>query len=511
MSKSQIAESDPASDLLERLGNWRWRINNLYTIVDENGVRIPFRPNDKQQELLDNIHGLQLILKARQLGFSTLIAILALDQAFWNKDFAAAIIAHGLEPAEKIFRTKIKFALDNLPAEIRAMNPTVKETQTELVFASGSSVYVGTSTRSGTLQLLHISEYGKICRRYPDKASEIKTGSLPSVHQSGLVFIESTAEGTSGHFFDLVMEAKKRVFGKEHAGEFRLHFFPWWRKASYRTAAAGIDIPNETIEYFNELEAKHQIFVDDDQVAWYEIKRRLLGNAAMRQEYPSTVDEAFAAAQEERFFGEQMDLARKEGRIRQLPVMSGRPVNVFLDIGRDTTAVWFHQYAALEHRFIDYIAEVGKLLDYMCAQIAAKGYVINNIYLPHDARDESVVTSTTAEAVVKRMFQNATVHVVDRIKAKYMAIDAARAKLQESWFHETKCAEGIKGLENYRKRWNDTIGNWSEEPVHDFASHPADAYMEFAQGWSPEHEHGGAKKPVKKTQSWAPLDAETGY
>lgn len=480
--------SDPEAELVKRLGNWKWRIANLYWIVDESGTRIKFTLNAEQQDLLDNLHDNNLILKARQLGFTTLIAIIALDQAIFNKDYSAAITAHGLEPAEKIFRNKIKFAWDNLPAEIRAMNPTTKETTSELVFASGSSIYVGTSSRSGTVQLLHISEYGKICRRYPEKANEIKTGSLPAVHAGGLTFIESTAEGTGGHFYEMVREAQKRGLRPPNRMEFKLHFYPWWRKQSYRLDPTGIEIENELIDYFNELEAQG-IELDDAQVAWYAVKKRLF-QGDMQQEYPSTPEEAFAGAMEERYFAIQMALARKQGRIKNIPIVGGRRVNLFFDLGRDTTAIWFHQYAALEHRFIDYISGVGKTLDAYAIEIQKKGYLLGNIYLPHDGGDKSVVTDVTAKKKLEELIPGVKIRIVPRVPLKQIAVDAGRTKLAECYFHEQNCAKGIDGLENYRKKWNEAIGNWSDDPVHDEASHPADAFMQFAQGWEPAHELG---------------------
>ena len=63
----------------------------------------------------------------------------------------------------------------------------------ELVFDNGSNVSVGTSMRGGTLQYLHISEYGKISAKYPDKAKEIKSGSFNAVKAGQFIFVESTA------------------------------------------------------------------------------------------------------------------------------------------------------------------------------------------------------------------------------------------------------------------------------------------------------------------------------
>ena len=434
------------------------------------------------------------MLKARQLGFTTLIDILALDQTFFTPNFSAAIIAHGLNEAGKIFRNKVKFPWQNLPDQVKALNPPVNQSASEFVFQNGSSISVGVSARSGTLQFLHISEYGKICRRYPDKAGEIKTGSLPAVHAGGLIFIESTAEGTGGHFYEMVKEAEKMGNRKPNSMEFKLHFYPWWRKQSYRMDPDGVFIEDEIIEYFNELETKG-VFVDDAQVAWYASKKRILKDD-MKQEYPSTPEEAFEAAMQEKYFAEQMLAARKQGRIKQIPILTNKRVNLFFDLGRDTTAIWFHQYAALEHRMIDYIQDSGKTLDFYAREIQKKGYLLGNIYLPHDAEDKSVVTDITAEAEIKRLLPGVKVRIVPRIPQKLMAINAARSRIAETYFHETQCLKGIECLDNYRKKWNDSIGNWSDEPVHDQASHGADAYMQFAQGWEPSHEL--ADKPKRK-------------
>src|SRR6056300_586111 len=86
-----------------------WRIHNLYTIVDKHGQRMPFRPNWAQTDFLENMHHRNLILKARQLGFTTLMGIVQLDDCIFSKDTRAAIIAHRLDDAKVIFRDKVKF------------------------------------------------------------------------------------------------------------------------------------------------------------------------------------------------------------------------------------------------------------------------------------------------------------------------------------------------------------------------------------------------------------------
>ena len=211
---------------------------------------------------------------------------------------------------------------------------------------------------------------------------------------------------------------------------------------------------------------------------------------------------------EERYFAVQMAAARKQGRIKPIPIMTAKRVNTFWDLGRDTTFIWFHQYAALEHRFIDCLHGVGKTLDYYATEIQNKGYLLGTIYLPHDGGDKSVVTNITAKAKLQELFPGVKIRIVPRVPMKQIAIDAARVRLAECYIHEINCREGIDGLENYRKKWSEAIGNWSDEPVHDTASHPADAFMQFAQGWEPSHELGTA--PIKHVPQYRPHDEGIG-
>jgi hypothetical protein len=61
-------------------------------------------------------------------------------------------------------------------------------------------------------------------------------------------------------------------------------------------------------------------------------------------------------------------------------------------------------------------------------------------------------------------------------------VDAARNILLRCWFDEEKCSKGITALESYRKDWNEQLGCWSSRPLHNFASHGADAFRMLAVG-----------------------------
>ena len=192
----------------KRLKDKLWRLNNLYHITDKNGRKVKFKMNAEQLEYYECEHNRNIILKARQLGFTTEMCIIQLDSAIFEGK-KCALIAHTLHDAKRLFREKVQFAYNNLPDVFKMMNPLENETKEELVFNRGGSITVSTSFRGGTLQRLHVSEFGKICAKYPDKAREIVTGAFEAVPLNGKITLESTAEGRQGYFFEYCQIAEK--------------------------------------------------------------------------------------------------------------------------------------------------------------------------------------------------------------------------------------------------------------------------------------------------------------
>ncbi len=135
-----------------------WRLNNLYWITDADGQRIPFKMNWAQESLYENIHYLNLILKARQLGFTTFIQLIMLDACVFLPNQRAGVIAHNREDAEAFFTDKVRYPYDQLPDGVKEMNPATQDAARMLRFLNNSTLRVGTSLRSGTFQYLHISE-----------------------------------------------------------------------------------------------------------------------------------------------------------------------------------------------------------------------------------------------------------------------------------------------------------------------------------------------------------------
>ncbi|TDV53449.1 hypothetical protein EDF87_101537 [Pseudomonas helmanticensis] len=228
---------------MKLLRDKRWRLNNFYFITDKQGKKVGFRMTDEQIEYFEGIPTLNIILKARQLGFTTECCIIQLDAALFESA-KCALIAHTLNDAKCLFRETVKYAYDNLPKEIRPASPVSNDAAGELVFSKGGSLYVSTSFRGGTLRYLHVSEAGKICAKFPNKAREIVTGAFEAVATDCFVTIESTADGRAGYFFDYCGEQllSGTPLGKL---DWKFFFFSWWKNQAYwlDTAEAVIRTP----------------------------------------------------------------------------------------------------------------------------------------------------------------------------------------------------------------------------------------------------------------------------
>lgn len=484
------------ADLARCLADPWWRVCSgaLYKIMvksdDGEGSVIPFRPNRAQLRLLKRLWHRNIILKARQLGFTTLIAIVWLDHALFNADQRCGIIAQDREAAEVIFRDKVKLAYDRLPDALKAAMPLGRDSATELLFAhNNSSIRVATSMRSGTIHRLHISEFGKICAKYPEKAREVVNGSLPAVPLDGIAVIESTAEGKDGAFYKMTQRAKGLAEIKALLTErdYRFHFFPWFNEPGYKIENGDVVISDKDREYFELMERVAGIVLTEDQKRWYIATREsdFSGeDESMWQEYPSTPEEAFQVSTEGTYYAKQLAQARKDGRITRVPYLPGVPVNTFWDIGSsDGTGIWLHQKQGLSHRFIGYIEGWGEPYEFYIQKLQAKGYVWGTHYLPHDAGHQRQQGKRVVSPMdmLKELSLGGKWELVPVVDELTTGINLTRTAFAEAWIDETGCKEGIEHLEGYRKAWNEKAGCWSDTPVKNIHTEGADAFRQWAQ------------------------------
>lgn len=461
-----------------------WRINNLYTITDKHSRRVPFRPWDEQQEFLTNFHTRNLILKCRQRGMTTLMCIVQLDDCIFTPNIRAAVIAHKLDDAKIIFRDKVKFVYDQLDDAIKDTVSIEQDSADTLSLSNNSAFRVSTSARSGTLNWLHISEYGKICAIFPEKAREIRTGSFPAT-ENGIITIESTAEGNSGDFFTKSQDAEEILLRGEVPGpkDFKFFFFPWWRAEEYTLPQSTAPTSPEDEIYFDRVELEIGRPIDQGKRNWWLAQERDLGGD-MKREYPATPTEAFEQALEGAIFADQIATAYKHERIGNYPVDPSRGVSTFWDIGQaDETAIWLAQDYNAETRFVGYYENSGEGIEFFLRWLKdwaeEHNATWNKHYLPHDGDKKTFWTPEGSMALMSNLGFNP--EIVSRTPRKFDAIQIARRKFQMAVFDESACKKGIDNLKKYRKEWDEKRGVWRDYPYHGPESNGADAFMTWAQ------------------------------
>lgn len=466
------------------LSDRSWRLSNLYVIRNPQGKLIKFVPNWAQQDFYNNLHYFNVILKARQLGFSTFTAIYMLDAALFNSNHRCGIIDAGIDEAKKKLKM-VKLAYSNLPDWLQDAKPMTVNSAESVEFGNGSGITVGTSHRGDTLQKLHVSEYGKIAARHPEKAREIKTGALNTVHAGQQIFVESTAEGQQGEFYEIVQLARKLQQESRELSPLdpKFHFYPWYKCPGYELGEkeiASTSITAQVAEYFQKL----GVDLTPGQKAWYVKKLAVMGDD-MKREFPATPDEAFEASMEGAYYTDEMRLVRERGQITNVPHEPSKKVYTFWDIGlNDDMCIWFFQHIGNEYRFIDYHESNGNGWNFYAQLLQAKGYVYAEHIWPHDGnkRIQGKEVQTSKQMAMELGIR--PIRVVGRTSDVGGDIkNFCKPVLPRCWFDQKNCAEGVKHLDNYRKEWDDRLGAWKDKPLHDKSSHCADAFRTFAVGY----------------------------
>lgn len=485
-----------------------WRICNIYMVVDRYGKAVPFRPWNEQLEFLKGMHSRSLTLKCRQRGMTTLMALVELDACLFTPNTRAAIIAHRLDDAKVIFRDKVKFPYDNLDPLLKERIPATQDSADTLTLAGTawppgqtSSVRVSTSVRSGTYNYLHVSEYGKICAQYPDKAREIRTGSFPAA-EKGIITIESTAEGEGGDFYDLSVKAQEMLSADTDLTrkDFKFFFFPWWRAAEYALERSNVPISDEDDLYFeriaNEIRqiawlSKHFTGFTQEQKNWWVTEQASLGSD-MKREYPATPKEAFEQAIEGAIFSQEIANAYKFHRIGNFPLDPRYPVNTFWDLGRshgNATAIWMEQDIQGQPRLVGCMSIEGEWIDQILRRLKEWGLersvTWGKHYMPHDGDRELIWLPEGTLGVMGRLGFSPS--IVERTPAIWESIMVTRRKFPLLQIDAAGCKEGLAALTMYRKEFDERRGVWRDHPYHGPESNYADALRSWAES---EHTPG---------------------
>lgn len=210
-----------------------------------------------------------------------------------------------------------------------------------------------------------------------------------------------------------------------------------------------------------------------------EERRAGMSDDLINQEYYCSFEASNAGA----IFARQFDRAYNEKRIKDFPIDNSIPVYTFWDLGRDGTSIWLIQRDGEYWKAIYYYENVGQHINHYFEALEAIRKKYNLFYakhiLPHDAINKPIMAESNVAGYFSKMMLPYA--IVRRIDHKEQAIEAGRVAFDRTIFHSVNCEQGLNSLRSYHRAFNEKLKIFSEDPVHDWASHGSDAFMQFGQ------------------------------
>lgn len=291
MSRYKAKSGDNKKKLKKILENPKLWIESFVRIPDKNGNIIPFKLNELQKEFIDKWDKYNIILKSRQLGFSTLSCGLSLYYACTQPNSDILLVSYSIDSATAIF-DRLKTMYNTIPKIVR---PTLfNNNKKELKFDNGSRIVCATAgnkelARGMTLKFAHLSEYAFWKENAPKQLLAIEQA------LAGQLVIESTANGLN-HFNELWTKAENEE------NLYKPFFFNWYQnksmfKKDYEFAMQVWKNRGNKVPSYDELDEYEQDLYNKgattDQLIWRRLKIANSSEEQFKQEFPSTPLEAF--------------------------------------------------------------------------------------------------------------------------------------------------------------------------------------------------------------------------
>jgi len=255
--------------------------------------------------------------------------------------------------------------------------------------------------------------------------------------------------------------------------------------------------PNGQNQFYELAEhAKDRMKHRDPEWGYAEFKASetgLLDPAYLRQaraimtadEYAQEFECSWTASVKGSIYGKELAQARAEHRITSVPYDPALPVDTDWDLGiGDAMAIWLSQSTrGGEVRLIDYVEGSGEGFPYYARILNERGYVYGRHYAPHDINVRELGSGRSrleaAAAHGIRFDVTPRLHSTERGEVEE-GIHSARLFFARCWFDEQRTKLGLEALMNYRRDYNERLKEFKATPVHDWASHGADAFRGLA-------------------------------
>lgn len=183
-------------------------------------------------------------------------------------------------------------------------------------------------------------------------------------------------------------------------------------------------------------------------------------------------------------YRDQLLQAEDQGRITSVPVEPTVPIFCVFDLGmNDATAIWFIQVVGLEVRIVDYYESSGESLNHYANEIDKRsktwGVRVGDLILPHDAKVRELGTGKSRMEVLQSL--GFSCRVAPNIPLAD-GIEATKQLIKRCWFDAVRCEPGLHCLRNYEREYNEDRRVYYDRPLHNWASHAADALRYWAVG-----------------------------
>jgi len=300
---------------------------NFIKIVDNSGDLVPFILNKEQSEFIDDFGKFSIILKARQIGWSTLICAYTLWCAIRNPNTNYLLVSLNGESASSLFE-KLKSMNEHLNRDKYPFPKTDRDNKNELLLSNGSRIQVAVSDgkqigRGATYSVIHLSEFSF----YEKDQSKILTSVEQALakNPNSKCVIETTANDTANHFYKLFMRSWKGVTN------YRAYFYGWTADAYREQFRFEHDIAVQWFRDNHKGQPLHKVELDDAEqnlleiganlrmLMWRRWKLSSMSLQDFQQEFPSFPEEAFQNSGHNVF-----DQAKVLGRLQNLGLIPMR-------------------------------------------------------------------------------------------------------------------------------------------------------------------------------------------
>ncbi len=202
-----LTKKEIVAEILRSGKDPNYFVNNYVKISHPIEGLIPFKTYEFQKQLLGdfNDYRFNVILKARQLGISTITAAYAAWLMMFYRDKNIVVMATKFGTASNLVK-KVKAIIKNLPEWIQVADISV-DNRASFELSNGSQIKAistsGDAGRSEALSLLIIDEAAHV-----EGMSELWTGLYPTLSTGGRCIALSTPNGVGNWFHKTYIQAE---------------------------------------------------------------------------------------------------------------------------------------------------------------------------------------------------------------------------------------------------------------------------------------------------------------